>query len=69
MSTKEILRSIKLLPFNQRLYVIERALKTLHDTTDSQLANAADALLIEYTTNEELTAFTALDFETFYEAR
>jgi hypothetical protein len=30
---------------------------------------AADALLLDYRQDKELTAFTALDFEDFYEAR
>jgi hypothetical protein len=31
MSTKEILQGIKCLPFHERLLVIEKALKTLHE--------------------------------------
>ena len=34
-----------------------------------QLAAAAQALLPDYTTDTELTSFTALDSEDFYEAR
>ena len=30
MSTREIIQSIKQLPFNERLIVIEKTLKTLH---------------------------------------
>ncbi|MDO8996995.1 MAG: hypothetical protein Q7U77_10255 [Sediminibacterium sp.] len=69
MSTKEIIQGIRKLPFNERLLVIEKALKTLHESTDSQLERAAKALLSDYKKDKELTAFTALDYEKFYEAR
>jgi hypothetical protein len=57
------------LPFNERLRVIEKAIKTLHQTTDTQLETAAKALLSDYKKDKNLTAFTALDFEKFYEKR
>ncbi len=69
MSTKEIIQSIKKLPFNERLAVIEKALKTLHESADTQLDKAAKALMNDYKTDKELTAFTALDIENFYETR
>ena len=69
MSTREILQSIKQLPFNERLSIIEKALKTLHESSDNQLEKAANALLADYKNDKSLTAFTALDFEKFYEAR
>ncbi len=69
MSTREILQSIKQLPFNERLSIIEKALKTLHESTDNQLEKAAKSLLADYKNDKELTAFTALDFDKFYEAR
>lgn len=34
-----------------------------------QLSEAAESLSPEYNSNEELTAFTSLDFEDFNEAR
>lgn len=69
MSSKEILQGIKRLPFHERLTVIEKALKTLHESSDTQMENAAKALLPDYKKDKNLTAFTALDFENFYEAR
>jgi hypothetical protein len=69
MSTKEIIQGIKKLPFNERLVVIELALRTLHGSADSQLENAAKALVADYKKDKDLTAFTGLDFEDFYEAR
>lgn len=69
MSTKEILQGIKRLPFHERLIVIEKALKTLHESADAQLEKAAKTLLTDYKKDKNLTAFTALDFEKFYETR
>jgi len=36
---------------------------------EDQLSNAADQLYVEYISDKELTAFTNLDSEDFYEAR
>ena len=68
MSTREILQNIKQLPFNERLSLIEKALKTLHESKEDQLEMAAKTLMADYKNDKELTAFTALDFEKFYEA-
>jgi hypothetical protein len=38
------------------------------DERTAQLAAAAQALLLDYTTDTELTSFTALDSEDFHEA-
>lgn len=69
MSTKEILQGIKRLPFHERLTVIEKALKSLHESADDQMTKAAKALMADYKKDKELTAFASLDFEKFYEAR
>ena len=69
MSTREILQSIKQLPFNERLSIIEKALKTLHESAENQLEKAANTMLADYKNDKNLTAFTALDFEKFYETR
>jgi len=68
MSTREILQNIKQLPFNERLSLIEKALKTLYESKEDQLEMAAKTLMADYKNDKELTAFTALDFEKFYEA-
>ena len=69
MSTKEILNSINQLPFNQSISLIEKALKTLHESEDTQLEKAANSLLADYNNDSNLTAFTSIDFDKFYEAR
>ena len=69
MSTREILHSIKQLPFNERLLIIEKALKSLHESADTQLEKAAKILMSDYKNDKDLTSFTSIDFEKFYEAR
>ncbi len=69
MSTKEIIQNIKQLTFNERINVIEKALKTLQEPEDIQLKRAAQKLLSDYHTDKNLTAFSSLDFENFYETR
>lgn len=70
MSTSDILNEIHLLPLNERLFVIERALKELLQYNfQQQMTIAAEAMENEYKTNADLTAFSNLDWEDFYEAR
>jgi hypothetical protein len=69
MSAKELIVNINKLPYNQRLLVIEKVLKGLQDSPESKLEKAASALLSDYKKDKNLTAFTALDSEKFYEAR
>jgi hypothetical protein len=70
MRTNEIIQEIQKLPIQKRIYVIEKAIQTLRRQSNTNQMNlAADDLFAEYVSNKELTAFTNLDFEDFYEAR
>ncbi|MGV3538251.1 MAG: hypothetical protein ACO1OQ_00480 [Rufibacter sp.] len=70
MGTTEILREIKRLPVDKRLKIVEQTLKSIRETENkSQLEKAADALSSDYASDNELTAFTQLDLEDFYETR
>jgi hypothetical protein len=70
MRTNEIIQEIQKLPIQKRIYVIEKAIQTLcRQSNTNQMNLAADDLFAEYVSNKELTAFTNLDFEDFYEAR
>ena len=69
MSTKEILENIMQLSFNERLLIIEQALKTLHQSSNTKLEEAAETLMSDYKSDKDLTAFTVLDCEIFYETR
>ena len=70
MGTKEILRAIKKLPVNDRMLIVEKTLKNIRETAIKEsMEDAVDALLEDYKSDMELTAFTSIDFESFYEAR
>lgn len=69
-SEKDIIQKIKQLPIAKRFYVIEEALKSIKkDEAMDNLDLAADVLYEDYVSDKDLTAFTALDFEHFYEAK
>jgi hypothetical protein len=70
METNEIIRAIKKLPVNKRMLIIERTLRIIRESeTHKRMSDAADALYEDYSGDKELTAFTLLDCESFYETR
>jgi hypothetical protein len=70
METQEILRVIKKLPVDKQMLIIEKTLKTLRENDiKKKMTDAADAMYSDYATNKELTEFTVLDCESFYETK
>ena len=70
MRTSEIIKQIQLLPFPERIYVIEKTIHSIRKQEDTNAMNiAAESLVTDYNTDKELTAFINLDFEDFYETR
>ncbi|MCA1763269.1 MAG: hypothetical protein ABR574_02900 [Cryomorphaceae bacterium] len=70
MKTKELIKAMQKLPVSKRLYVIERSMHLIRKENERNAMETAAAELTEtYRTDKELTAFTSLDFENFYEAR
>jgi hypothetical protein len=81
MTYTEMLETLKNLTLTERLALMEAVLHLMReelqqreqqpatDEKTARLAAAAQALLPAYTTDAELTSFTALDSEDFYEAR
>ncbi|MCK4417135.1 MAG: hypothetical protein KAV99_03105 [Candidatus Latescibacteria bacterium] len=82
MSQVEILKELKKLPTKERLAIMEAVLHLIREDLQQveqqplvrvekkrQLARAAEALLPDYAPGGELTIFTALDSEKFYEQR
>lgn len=68
--TSDILREIEYLPLQDRILVIEKVLKSLKkEENKRELHHAARELLADYTTDKDLTSFTDLDMENFYEPR
>ena len=70
MRTIELIKEIQNLPIQKRIYVIEKTIQSIRKQEDSnQLKKAADMLYSDYLSDKELTLFTNLDFENFYETR
>jgi hypothetical protein len=70
MRTADIIKELIRLPLNKRIYVIEKTIQSIRQQEDSnQLSIAADHLANDYRTDKELTVFTNIDFENFYETR
>lgn len=70
MKTKELIKEIEKLPVRDRIYVIERSMNLIRkQEKEDQMKKAADELYEDYLTDNELTVFTNLDFENFYETR
>lgn len=70
MRTTEIIKEIQRLPMQKRIYVMEKIVHSiLKDEDTILLKKAATALYFDYKSDKELTAFTNLDFESFYETR
>ena len=78
MTNSEIIDQLKQLTTAERLAVIEAATRLIREdlsqpeanenAEDEQLARAAKALLADYQSDRELTAFTSLDGEDFRHA-
>ncbi len=70
MRTNEIIKEIQKLPISKRIYVIEKTIHSIRKQEDTnQIEKAAETLFFDYKSDTELTAFTNLDFEDFYETR
>ena len=71
MEAANIIKEIIKLPIIERMLIIENAMKSIREETakERSLKEGAKALLSDYTTDKELTVFTSLDGENFYEAK
>ena len=70
METREIIRAIKKLPVSKRILIVEKTLKTIRENeTRKRMVKATESLFEDYKNDKELTAFTQLDYEEFYETR
>ncbi len=70
MNAVEILKEIEKLPPAERIFLIEKAIRALRQEEDSRrMSRAARELREDYSSDKELTAFTDLDMEDFYEPR
>ena len=70
MQTIEIMQEIQRLPLNKKFYVVEETIKAIKkEEINHQIEFAVNELYDDYVNDKNLTAFTTLDFEHFYEAK
>ena len=69
MTTEIIIKELDKLTLTDKLLVIERTLESIRKNQEKKLETAVDTLYNDYKNDEELTIFTRIDPETFYEAR
>jgi hypothetical protein len=83
LSTAQIVQAINTLPTRQRMLIAEQIIRNIRRETelsveavgrgsppaDTAMEKAAQYAVADYQTDPELTAFTALDAEDFYETR
>lgn len=70
MRTNEILKQINKLPISKRKYVIEKTIQSITSLeVEKTMKEAAEILYDDYNTDRQLTVFTNIDFDNFYEAK
>ena len=70
MQTIDLIQEILRLPLTQRFYVVEETIKSIKkEEMGNQMEFAANELYNDYVNDKDLTAFTTLDLENFYETK
>lgn len=69
MTTNNVIRELNKLPLADKLFVIERTIKSIRTEKTKSLKAAVESLYADYKNDKELTTFTELDKEPFYETR
>lgn len=69
MTTSSIIEEINKLPLTDKLLVVEKTLEAISQEKKLSLKEAANLLYDDYKSDKELTIFTQLDTEPFYESR
>jgi hypothetical protein len=70
METAAIINEIDNLPAYKRMFIVEQIIRSIRlNNQEKTLKMAADRLYDDYKNDKELTVFTQLDCEDFYEPR
>jgi len=69
MEALEIIRNVNRLPISQRMLIAERIIHSVRQKEQPSMKTAAERLYADYMTDENLTVFTQLDCDDFYETR
>ena len=63
----DIMYNVSRLPVSQRMLIVEYIIRSIRLEEQQSLEKAADCLYDDYVNDRELTVFTRLDSEDFYE--
>lgn len=70
MSAYEIIHEISHHPISRRIFIVERTLKSIREKEENDnIEKAVKVLHNDYATNKNLTEFSDIEFDDFYEAR
>jgi hypothetical protein len=69
MEVLEIMRNVNCLPLSQQMLLAERIIHSVRYSEQPSMEMAAERLYADYVTDKNLTVFTKLDCEDFYETR
>jgi len=69
MQAADIMHDISRLPVSQRMLIVEYIIRSIRHEEQQSLEKAAERLYTDYLNDKELTIFTQLDCENFYETR
>jgi hypothetical protein len=69
MEVLEVMRNVNRLSLSQQMQIAERIIHSIRQKEQLSLETAAERLYEDYMTDKNLTVFTQLDCENFYEAR
>lgn len=70
MQLTDLIQEIQRLPRNQKFIIVEETIKFIKkEESQEHMELAANELYEDYVNDKELTAFTSLDFENFYETQ
>ena len=70
METATIIHEIDKLPTYKRMFIVEHIVRSIRlNNQENTLEMVADSLYDDYKNDKELTVFTQLDCEDFYESR
>jgi hypothetical protein len=65
-----LIQEIKRLPIAKKFWVVEETIKSIkQEEISHHMALAANELYTDYAQDSELTAFTSLDLDNFYETK
>jgi hypothetical protein len=68
MSKNELIQQIEQLPIQDRIYLVEKVVHSIRAQAEQEnMTQAAESLYQDYKNDKELTAFTDIDLDNFYE--